>query len=129
MVHPAECTAETIINIEKGALERWKTGDTFGFVEIASDDITYFDPNIEKRVTGLKEFQDYFASFRYTFSFPRYELLNPQVQLYGDTAVLTFNFVGYSEDGQKDRWNTTEVYHFVNGEWKLVHSNWSHTKP
>jgi ketosteroid isomerase-like protein len=118
-----------IINKERAALDRWKTGDTFGFVEIASDDITYFDPTIEKRVTGLKEYRDFFSSFKGAFSFPSYELLNPQVQLYGNTGVLTFNFVGYSTDGKKDNWNATEVYHLIKGEWKLVSSHWSHTKP
>lgn len=125
----AETTEELIIKKERGALDRWKTGDTFGFVDIAADDITYFDPNIEKRVTGIEEFREYFASFRGTFSFPRYELLNPHVQLYGETAILTFNFVGYSENGKEDKWNTTEVYRMRDGDWKLVHSNWSHTKP
>ncbi|MGE5431700.1 MAG: YybH family protein [Syntrophomonadaceae bacterium] len=128
MVHLDEHSEEIIINKEKGALDRWKTGDTFGFVDIAAEDITYFDPNIEKRVTGIKEFREYFASFNGTFSFPSYELLNPCIQLYGDTAILTFNFTGYSEDGQKDKWNTTEVYRLINGDWKLAHSNWSHTR-
>lgn len=129
MVPLGECPEEVIINIERGALDRWKTGDTFGFVDIASDDITYFDPYVESRVTGLKDFRDFYASFRFTFSFPRYELVNPHVQLYRDTAILTFNFIGYFENGQENKWNTTEVYHLVNGQWKLAHSNWSHTKP
>jgi len=125
----AQSPKDLIINKERAALDRWKTGDTFGFVEIASDDITYFDPTIEKRVTGLKEYRDFFSSFKGTFSFPSYELLNPQVQLYGNTGVLTFNFVGYSADSKKDNWNATEVYHLIKGEWKLVSSHWSHTKP
>jgi ketosteroid isomerase-like protein len=117
-----------IISMEKAALDRWKTGDTFGFVEIASDDITYFDPFLEKRVTGIKEFTDHYASFRYSFNFPGYELLNPEVQLYGDTAVLTFNFEGTANDGSKNRWNATEVYHKFDNNWKLIHSHWSITK-
>lgn len=125
----AQSDEDLILQKERGALDRWKTGDTFGFVEIAADDITYFDPNIEKRITGIKEFRDYFASFKGTFSFPGYELLNPKVQLYGDVAILTFNFVGFSEDGKKDLWNTTEVYRKTAGHWKLVNSHWSHTKP
>jgi ketosteroid isomerase-like protein len=114
--------------MEKAALDRWKTGDTFGFVEIASEDITYFDPFLQKRVTGIKEFTDHYASFRYSFSFPGYELLNPEVQLFGDTAVLTFNFVGTGNDGSKNRWNATEVYNRFENVWKLIHSHWSVTK-
>ena len=120
---------ELIINRERAALDRWKTGDTLGFIEITGDEITYFDPTLETRITGKKEFQNYLASFAGTFSFPRYELLNPLVQLHGETGVLTFNFVGYSKDDKTNKWNATEIYHLVKGEWKLVSSHWSHTKP
>lgn len=125
----AETPEDLIIAKERGALDRWKTGDTFGFIEIAADDITYFDPGLEKRITGIKEFRDHLSSFNGTFSFPDYELLNPLVQLHGNIGILTFNFVGYSEDGKKDNWNATEVYKLTEVNWKLVSSHWSHTKP
>ncbi len=120
---------EMILKKERQLLDRWKNGDTFGFIEAAADDITYFDPTIEKRITGIKEFRDYLSSFNGTFSFPRYELLNPRVQLYGNIGILTFNFVGYSEDNKTTQWNTTEVYRLIEGEWKIVSSHWSRTKP
>jgi len=125
----AKSPEERIIQKEKDALDRWKKGDTFGFADIAADDITYFDPGLAIRITGIEEFRNHLSSFNGTFSFPRYELLNPVVQLYGDTGILTFNFRGYSEKGETDDWNTTEVYRLIQGEWKLVSSHWSHTKP
>jgi len=125
----AQNPEDLIITKEQETLNRWKTGDTFGFIEIAADEITYFDPSLEKRITGIDEFRDYISSFNGTFSFPSYELLHPQVQLFGDTGILTFNFIGYAEDGKKNKWNTTEVYHLIQGDWKLVSSHWSHTKP
>ena len=64
-----------------------------------------------------------------TFIFPKYVLLNPTAQLYGDIGVLTFNFVGYSDDGKTDGWNTTEVDRLVKNDWKIVSSHWSRTKP
>lgn len=125
----AQTPEEKILAIEKDTLDRWKNGDTFGFIEVADENITYFDPTLAKRLDGIKEFRDYLAPLKGTFSFPKYELLNPRVQLYGDTGILTFNFVGYSEDGKTDAWNTTEVYRRVNDEWKIVSSHWSRTKP
>jgi len=125
----AQKPEDLIIAKERAALDRWKTGDTFAFVEIAAEDITYFDPVLEKRCDGIQAFGDYMASFRGTFTFPSYELLNPKVQLYGDMGILTFNFVGHSKDGKLDRWNSTEVYHLINGHWRLASSHWSHTKP
>ncbi|MFO7448290.1 MAG: nuclear transport factor 2 family protein [Ignavibacteriaceae bacterium] len=120
---------ELIIAKEKYALDRWKTGDTFGFVEIAAEEITYFDPGHEKRFTGKKEFSDWMSSINGTFSFPGYKLLNPQVQMHGNTGVLTFNYEGTGNDGSHDYWNTTEVYVLIDGDWKLISSHWSHTTP
>lgn len=120
---------ETIIAKERNILDRWKTGDTFGFIEAASEDITYFDPGLEKRCTGKKNFHEWIAAFNGTFSFPEYELIDPLVQMYGDVGVLTFNFIGYMLDGSKDSWNTTEVYKLIEGDWKLISSHWSQTKP
>jgi hypothetical protein len=119
---------EIIITKEKAILNRWKTGDTFGFIEAAAEEITYFDPGLKKRCTGKKEFHDWIAAFNGTFSFPDYELLDPQVQMHGDVGILTFNFIGSMQDGSKEYWNTTEVYKLIEGDWKLISSHWSQTK-
>ena len=119
---------EIIIAKEKDILNRWKTGDTFSFIEAAAEEITYFDPGLEKRCTGKKEFHDWIAAFNGTFSFPDYELLDPQVQMHGDVGILTFNFIGIMQDGSKEYWNTTEVYKLTEWIWKLISSHWSQTK-
>ncbi len=124
----AQTPEDKIIAKERAALDRWKIGDTFGFVDIAADDITYFDPGLEERCDSITEFRNHLSSFNGTFSFPGYELLNPHVQLYGEIGILTFNFVGHLEDGSSDPWNATEVYRLVDGDWKIVSSHWSHTK-
>lgn len=120
---------EIIIAKEKAILDRWITGDTFGFIEAAADEITYFDPGLEKRCSGKKEFHDWIAAFNGTFSFPDYELLDPHVQMHGDVGILTFNFIGFMQNGSKEYFNTTEVYKFTEGDWKLISSHWSQTKP
>ena len=120
---------EIIIAKEKAILDRWITGDTFGFIEAAAEEITYFDPGLEKRCTGKKEFYDWIAPFNGTFSFPNYEFIDPQVQMHGDVGVLSFNFIGFMQDGSKEYFNTTEVYRLIDGDWKLISSHWSQTKP
>ena len=120
---------ERIIAKEKAILDRWITGDTFGFIEAAAEEITYFDPGLEKRCTGKKDFHDWIAAFNGTFSFPDYELLDPQVQMHGEIGILTFNFIGFMKEGSKEYFNTTEVYKLSEGDWKLISSHWSQTKP
>lgn len=57
------------------------------------------------------------------------EMQNPKVQSYGDTAVLTYNYVGLSRarDGTITPSNakSTRVYARQNGRWMLVHANFA----
>ncbi len=55
------------------------------------------------------------------------ELLNPKVQVYGDVAILTYNFAGFNKnkDGELKPFKakSTRVYAKQNGQWKMVHAN------
>ena len=69
------------------------------------------------------------------FTEPRYDMINPAVQVVGKTAVLTFNLVNYgkpsgsAEETVLARWNATEVYREVDGAWRIIHTHWSFTQP
>jgi len=48
-------------------------------------------------------------------------------------AVLTFNLEDHvkDDDGAEfigNRWNVTEVYQRLSGEWKIVHAHFSYTE-
>ena len=53
---------ETILDLERDALDRWNKGDVEGSLGIYADDVTYFDPITAKRIDGLSEMQEYFRS-------------------------------------------------------------------
>lgn len=57
------------------------------------------------------------------------EMLNPNVQFYGDVAILTYNFAGYSRDKdgkvKPDLAKSTRVYAKNGGKWMLVHANFA----
>jgi ketosteroid isomerase-like protein len=63
----------------------------------------------------------------------RYEMIDPQVYRAGDAAILTYNLVSYGRTtggvAMAVRWNSTAVYAQIDGQWKIVHSHWSYTKP
>jgi hypothetical protein len=122
-----DSAAEEIIALEKAALVRWGKGDPAGFLEISAPDIVYFDPYIGHRIVGLAALTDYYQAIWGKVFFDRFELLNPEVQLSGEMAVLTFNYVSYTDE-KPDRWNCTEVYRRVNGVWKIVQTHWSYTE-
>jgi ketosteroid isomerase-like protein len=57
------------------------------------------------------------------------DMQNARVQVYGDTAVLTYNFAGLrrAADGKvsPSLAKSTRVYVKTNGQWKLVHANFA----
>ena len=120
---------EIILALEKAALEKWSKGDTSGFAALSTDEMTYFDPTLDTRLDGGDAFKEYMSSLQGKFSIDRFEILYPKVQLHGDVGILTFNLNNYSKDGKiTSRWNSTEVYHLIGGEWKIIHSHWSNPK-
>jgi uncharacterized protein (TIGR02246 family) len=125
---------DSILALERGALDRWNKGDVEGCIELYADDVTYFDPITERRLNGLPAVAEYFRTyFAGKLDIPRYEILNPQVITDGALAVLTYNLVNYvvSEDGSETAgtpWNSTQVYRRAGDQWRVVHVHWSFTK-
>src|SRR5947208_16581051 len=84
----ADFRPETIIALERGALDRWGKGDPSGYFDIMAGEETYFDPQIERRIDGLEALRKYIAPFTGTISIERIEMIDPKVQRVGDLAVL-----------------------------------------
>ena len=124
---PNRDPSRTIINLERTALDRWGKGDPSGFLEICAPDVVYFDPGREMRIDGKEALSEYYESIRGLVSVERYELLNPLVQLIGEAAVLTFNYVSYGGSENAYRWNCTEVYRRTGDSWEIIQTHWSYT--
>ncbi|HEX2917466.1 MAG TPA: DUF4440 domain-containing protein [Edaphobacter sp.] len=120
--------SEKIIRMEREALERWIHGDPDGVLALYDPEIVYFDPFQPQRLNGFDKVRDYYNSFRGQVQFDRYELIEPEVQIDGNMAVLTFNFVSY-KGAEENRWNATEVYRLSNNQWRIIQSHWSLTQP
>ena len=119
--------SETIIAIERAALDRWGQGDPSGFLEISAPDVVYFDPSLERRIDGREALTRYYEAIQGKVSISRYELINPRVQPVGD-AVLTFNYVSYGGTEDTYRWNCTEVYRRSGDRWEIIQTHWSYIK-
>ncbi len=119
--------SSTIIAMECAALDRWGRGDPSGFLEITAPDIVYFDPYRAKRVDGIEALTALYKELWGKILLDRYELLNPLVQVVGDAAVLTFNYVSYTGE-KEDRWNCTEVYRRDGDRWQIIQTHWSYTQ-
>ena len=130
--------AEQIISLERSALDRWIRADPDGYLGLYARDASYFDPFRAKRVDGLDELKAQTAAMRdvkLPFTEPRYEMFDPTVHVEGSIALLTFNLVNYgklsgsTEETVLARWNATQVYRQVDGEWRIIHTHWSFTQP
>ena len=127
---------QTILALELGINERWNRGDVDGALELYSEDVTYFDPLTETRLEGRKVVEAYFRQFfEGKLNILRNELPNPRVIVSNDSelAVLSYNLVNIISDGQGGEkqgtaWNSTQVYRLIDGQWGVVHVNWSFTR-
>lgn len=129
----ARTSADQILRLERGALDRWGKGDPGGFLELYASDITYFDPVTAVRIDGQQAMVDYYRPFVGKIQISRYEMLNPQVVVDGNMALLTYNLVNYFEDAQGVEsvgscWNSTVVFRHRSGTWNTIHSHWSFTR-
>ena len=124
---------ETIIGLERQALDRWGRGDPQGFLETYAPDVTYFDPFQPARLDGLDTMRTLYSPLAGKVKVSHYEMLRPLVQQTGDVAVLSYNLVSHatSPTGQPIavRWNSSTVYRRAGSQWKIVHSHWSFTTP
>lgn len=92
-----------------------------------ADDYTEFNSVFSTRIDGkTKNFTLSDAGFSGGTSLAD-EMLNPKVQVFGDVAILTYNFAGVikGNDGKvtPSKAKSTRVYVKMNGDWKLVHAN------
>jgi ketosteroid isomerase-like protein len=91
-----------------------------------ADDYTEFNQSYSTRIDGKnKNFKLSDANTSGTSLAD--EMLNPKVQVYGDVAILTYNFAGVVKDNTgkvtSSKAKSTRVYIKMNGTWKLVHAN------
>ncbi len=122
---------EPIFTLEKGAMERWRNGDPWGWVEISAEDILYIDPGLTEPIAGLDAYRTYLKGIEGKVHYQGSEFIEPKIVRTGDAAVLTYNYRSsiFSPDGgiaSQTPWNVTEVYFRREGDWKIVHSHWSY---
>lgn len=93
-----------------------------------ADDYTEFNPEFPTLIVGKD------MSTRMTAVTPNdkamfSDMQNARVQVYGDTAILTYNFAGLRKaaDGKvsPSLAKSTRVYVRQGGQWKLVHANFA----
>lgn len=95
-----------------------------------ADDYTEFNPVVPTLVEGKATAARFYdASLQSGDKGMVSEMINPHVQVYGDTAILAYNYAGVTKDRegkmQPNLAKSTRVYVRQNGKWMLVHANFA----
>ena len=98
-----------------------------------ADEYTEFNPDAPTRLDGKDLASRLFeAIVSGSGQLVAAEMANPKVQVYGDVAILSYNFIGMTKDkdGEVEPFlaKSTRVYVKKDGRWMLVHANFAPVK-
>jgi ketosteroid isomerase-like protein len=123
--------ADEIVRIVRAQWQAETAKDLAAATKNIAADYTEFNGDYATRLEGKEiavKLED--AGFKDSGKQLVGDMINPLVQVYGNTAILTYNFVGVTQD--KDgktvptRAKSTRVYvRQGGGEWMLVHANFA----
>ncbi|AXE40024.1 hypothetical protein [Acidipropionibacterium virtanenii] len=122
--------AEHLIDLEKGALDKWFNGDVSGYREIWSrTSFTYFDGDNPKRVEDHDTIDQFLDALDGKLHADVYELHSPRIQFGIDMALLTFQL--FADTNLIDmKYNCVELYQREkDDQWRVIHSTWSFIRP
>jgi ketosteroid isomerase-like protein len=119
-----------LMRLESAAMQRWRKGDPWGFVELYTPQVTYFDTGTTQRINGRRAMITEYKRREGKIFYDVMDFIEPQVQVCGDMAVLFYRFLStwLNLDGsvlKRTPWNCTEVYQRMDGSWKIIHNHWS----
>lgn len=127
---PNSETAKEVIAITKAQWAAEMRNDVATAMKNVADDYTEFNPDYPTRLDG-KEINWHLAEALAgsSSSLVAAEMANAKVQVYGNVAILTYNFIGSTKDKEgvveAVRAKSTRVYVKNGGQWWLVHANFA----
>ena len=122
--------ADEVIALAKA---QWAAGiakDTAKQISFLADDYTEFNAGYPTRLDG----KELVATLNKAANMGEAktlvsDMVNAKVQVYGDVAILTYNFIGSgmtaAGEVEPNLAKSTRVYAKIDGAWKLVHANFA----
>ena len=120
---PDQAIANEIIAREKASFEAWRRQDKAFYADYWADDFTEFLPSSPYRDTKAN-LMPKFDQLVEHWKIVDYQMYNSHVQVYGDTAVLTYNeSISGTYDGAPSTYTgkVTMVYVKQGNAWRGVH--------
>ena len=102
---------QAILALERQALDQWAAGNPIGFSESFAEDVTYFDDiGAHMRMVGLEAMKTYLASLDGQIPPHEYEIVDPNVQIYGDIAIRTLRYRDIGESFSVKRYHIPDKF-------------------
>ena len=127
---PRGQTADEVIAITKAEWAANIAKNASASMKNIADDCTIFTPNFPSRLDGktqILNLREAEAGSSGTIAMS--EMSNEKVQVYGDVAILSYNYLGLNKDkdGKMEpvRAKSSRVYVKERGQWWLVHANFA----
>jgi uncharacterized protein (TIGR02246 family) len=121
-----DAEGQSILKIERDAWEAVKNKQTDGLADYFAEDASVFDESQAYRLRGREEILRALDAWLHQSSLTNYQILDPQVQVLGDTALLTYYFSESGVSGGKDFSNAGKISMvFVkrDGRWRALHEH------
>jgi ketosteroid isomerase-like protein len=134
LVHSTKIEYESVLGelmqLESAAMERWRKGDPWGFVELYTPQTTYFDTGTPQRINGKAALTAEYKRREGKIFYEVMDFIDPWILVSGDMAVLFYRFLStrLNPDGSvasRTPWNCTEIYARIDDGWKIIHNHWS----
>jgi ketosteroid isomerase-like protein len=124
---PQQAIAAAIIAREKAAVEAWQKKDKAFWIDYMAEDSTAFfsqNPYLESdpKINFFPKFEQYAEMMKVM----DVQMYNPRVQVYGDTAILTYNgssSVNFAGRVMNYTSKNTTVYVKQGNIWRVVHTH------
>ena len=118
--------AQTILQVERSAWEALKNKQGAGWESYFAEDASILTEGQAYRIRGKADILSRLASWLEQAELRSYQILDPQVQVFGDTALLTYYFTESGVAAGKEFSNAGKlsvVFIKQRGAWRALHEH------
>ncbi len=119
---------QEILGVEKAMVREFNAGDMQSLLAHFHPRLIGFSSTQQERVSGLGAMKRTFNYYHQASSHMKYQIAEPKVQLFGDTAIATFYWtveLGKGHPRHLIKGRGSHVLTHQDGKWLIVHEHFS----
>jgi len=119
---------QTILAIEKELVRDFNAGKTEKLLAHFYPRVVGFSSTRQQRISGRAAMRKTFEYYQHASTQMKYGIVKPQVQVFGDTAVVTFNWsveLGEGRPRHAIHGRGSHVFLHKGDKWQIVHEHFS----